>query len=54
VFLARPEQVVQEGHIQFQNFDEFNNAAVGDVQFTIEVERARIGIRAIFGDFFGS
>ena len=50
VFLRCAQQVIQERHIELEHFDEFDDAAIGDVQFAVEVERARIGIRAILRD----
>ena len=50
VFLAGAEQVVQERDFEFQDFDEFNDAAVGDIEFAVEIERARIGVGAVDGD----
>ncbi len=50
VFLAGTEQVVQEGHVQLQHFDELDDAAIGDVEFAVEVEGPRIAVAAVFGD----
>ena len=51
VFLAGAQQVVQERHVELQHFDKFDNPAVGDVEFAVEVERPRIAVAAILGDF---
>ena len=50
VFLRCAQQVVQERDIQLQNFDELDDAAVGDIQFAVEVEGARIAVRAELRD----
>ncbi len=50
VFLAGAEQVVKERDLELQDFDEFDDAAVGDVEFAVEIEGARIGVRAVDGD----
>ncbi len=50
VFLAGAEQIVKESDLELQDFDEFNDAAIGDVEFAVEIECARIGIRAVDGD----
>ena len=50
VFLACAEQVVEECDFQFQDFDELDDAAVGDIEFAVEVERAGIGIGTVDGD----
>ena len=50
VFLAGPEQVVQERHVELEDLDEFDDAAIGDVELAVEVERARIALGAILGD----
>ena len=44
VLLRRAEQVVQERDVELEHFDELDDAAVGDVQLAVEVERARIGV----------
>ncbi len=46
MFLAGAQQVVQERHIELEHFDELDDAAIGDVQLAVEIERARIGIGA--------
>jgi hypothetical protein len=48
--LRGAEQVVEEGHVELQHLDELDDAAVGDVELTVEVEGARVGVRAVFGD----
>ncbi len=50
VFLRSAEQIVQEGDIEFENLDEFDDSSIGNVEFTIEVESAGIAVRAIFRD----
>ncbi len=50
VFLARAEEVVKEGDVELEDFDEFDDAAVGDVEFAVEVERARVAFGTVFGD----
>src|SRR5207302_1083884 len=50
VLLAGAEQVVQESDVELEHFDELDNAAVGDVEFPVEVERPRIAVAAILGD----
>ena len=51
VFLGGAEEVVEEGDVEFEDFDEFDDAAVGDVEFAVEVEGAGVGIGAIHGNF---
>ena len=50
VFLAGTQQIVEERDVELEDFDEFDNAAVGDVELAVEVEGARIALGAIFGD----
>ena len=50
VLLAGAEQVVQERHVELQHFDELDDAAVGDVEFAVEVERPRVAVGAVLGD----
>ena len=50
VFLRRAEQVVEERHVELQHLDELDEAAVGDVQFAVEVERPRVAVGAVLGD----
>ena len=50
MFLACAEQVIQEGNFELQDFDEFNDAAIGDIELAIEIERASIRVRAVDGD----
>ena len=45
-----PEQVVEERHVELQHFDELDDAAVGDVEFAVEVERPRVAVAAVLGD----
>ncbi len=51
VLLRGPEQVVEEGHLQLQDFDELDEAAVGDVELAVEIEGPRVRVGAILGDF---
>ena len=50
VLLRRAEQVVEERDVELEHLDELDDAAVGDVELAVEVERARIGVRAVLGD----
>ena len=50
VFLAGAQQVVEERHVELQHFDELDDAAVGDVEFAVEVEGPRIAVAAVLGD----
>ncbi len=50
VFLRGAEQVVEEGHVELEHFDELDQAAVGDVQLAVEVEGPRIAVGAVLGD----
>ena len=50
VFLAGAEQVVEERHVELEHFDELDDAAVGDVEFAVEVEGPRIAVAAVLGD----
>jgi len=50
VLLAGAQQVVQEGDIEFEDFDELDQSPVGDVELAVEVEGAGIGFGAVFGD----
>ncbi len=50
VLLRGAEKVVEERDVELQHLDELDDAAVRDVKLTVEVERARIGVRAVLGD----
>ena len=50
MFLAGAQQVVQERDVELEDFDEFDDAAIGDVEFAVEVEGARVGVGAELGD----
>ena len=50
VLLRGAEQVVEERDVELQHLDELDDAAVGDVELAVEVERARIGVGAVLGD----
>ena len=51
VLLAGPQQVVQKGDVELQDFDKLDQAAVRDIELAVEIKRPRIAIAAIFGDF---
>ena len=51
MLLARAQKVVQKRHIELQHFDKLDNAAIRDVEFAVEVERPRIAVAAVLGDF---
>jgi hypothetical protein len=50
VFLGRAEEVIEERDVELQELDELADAAVGDVELAVEVEGARVGIRAVERD----
>ena len=50
VFLAGTQQIVQKRDIQFEDFDEFNQPAIGDVELAVKIERPRIAVGPVFGD----
>ena len=50
VLLAGAQQVVEERHVELEHFDELDDAAIGDVELAVEIERPRIAVAAIFGD----
>ena len=50
VFLAGSQEIVQEGDVELEDFDEFDDAAVGDVELAVEIEGAGIALRAVFRD----
>ena len=50
VFLRCPEKVIEKRHIQLEHLDELDDAAVRHVEFAVEVERPRVGVRTVFGD----
>ena len=50
VFLAGPEQVVEEGDVELEDLDEFDDAAIGDVELAVEVERPGVALGAVLGD----
>ena len=54
VFLRGAQQVIQERDIELEDFDEFDDAAVGDVEFAVEVEGAGVGVASRTGRFCGS
>ncbi len=51
VFLAGAQQVIQERHIELQHLDKLDQPAVGDVEFSVEIERAGIAVAPILRDF---
>jgi len=50
VLLACAEQVVQECDLELQDFDELDDAAIGHIEFAVEVERAGIRVGSVDGD----
>ena len=54
VLLTRPEQIIQKRDIHLQYFHELDDAAVGNVELAVEVERTRIAVGAIFRKFSNS
>ncbi len=50
VLLRGAQQVVEERHVELQHLDELDQPAVGDVELAVEVEGARVGVRAVLGD----
>ena len=50
VLLRRAEQIVEERDVELEHLDELDDAAVGDVELAVEVEGARVGVRAVLGD----
>ena len=50
VFLAGTEQVVEEGDVELEDLDEFDDAAVGDVELAVEIEGAGIALGAVLRD----
>ena len=51
VFLRSTQQVIQERDVELEDFDEFADAAIGDVELAIEVEGTRVTVAAVHGDF---
>ena len=45
-----PKQVVEKRHVELEHFDKLDDAAIGDVEFAVEVERPRIAVAAVLGD----
>jgi len=37
MFLARAKEIIEEGHVEFQDFDKLDDAAVGDIELNFEV-----------------
>ena len=50
VFLAGAQKIVEEGHVELEDLDELDDAAIGDVEFAVEVEGAGIALGAVLGD----
>ena len=50
VLLAGAEQVVEEGDVELEDLDEFDDAAVGDVELAVEIEGAGVALGAVLGD----
>ena len=50
VLLRRAEEVVEERHVELQDLDELDDAAVRDVELAVEVEGARVRVGAVLGD----
>jgi hypothetical protein len=51
MFLGSAEEVVEEGHIQFQDLDKFDEAAIGHVELPVEIEGPRVRIGPEDRDF---
>src|SRR5687767_7065886 len=51
MLLARSKKIVQERHVEFEDFDKFNKPAVGDVKLSIKIKSARIGFTSEESDF---
>ncbi len=45
-----PEEVVEEGDVELEDLDEFDDAAVGDVELAVEVEGPGVALGAVLGD----
>ena len=50
VLLAGAQEVVEEGDVELEDFDEFDDAAVRDVELAVEVERPGVALGAVLGD----
>jgi len=50
VFLAGPQQVVEERHVQLEDLHELDEPAIGDVELAVEIERSRVRLAAVLGD----
>src|SRR5690606_1774527 len=51
VFLRSTQEIVKKGNIKFQNFNELYDTTIGDVEFTIKVEGARVRVRTVLSNF---
>ena len=45
-----PSRSYKKRHVELQHFDEFDDAAVGNIKLAVEVERARVAVAAVFGN----
>ena len=50
VLLAGAEQVVEEGDVELEDLDEFDDAAIGDVELAVEIEGAGVALGAVLRD----
>ena len=50
VFLAGAQQIVEERDVELEDLDEFDDAAVGDIELAVEIEGAGIALGAVLGD----
>ena len=50
VLLRGTEQIVQERDVELEHFDELADAAIGDVELAVEVERSRVAVAAVHRD----
>ena len=50
VLLAGAQEVVEEGDVELEDLDEFDDAAVGDVELAVEVEGPGVALGAVLGD----
>src|SRR5690606_10593814 len=50
MLLARAEEIVEERDIELEDLDELEQSSVGNVELAIEVERARVRVRAVLRD----
>ena len=50
VLLAGTEEIVEEGDVELEDLDEFDDAAVGDVELAVEIEGAGVALGAVLRD----